>query len=298
MADNHNASQNGSIPVTVAGRLRMIGCELVDRPSEERSAHLLDEIQRSTTQMLPDERNEFLNRLEDYFPAWGDVIKAPEDEDVDRRWNDPVELAKQLGKLANTPQARVQILNLMREQGLATTTVSETAVRSLRQVLAIPDKNPVEANRLLEVVSELARFVTTIDDFAFNVWKHSARGSDMHRPQTLKDALVKFLVVPDNEGLRRTSTKNDLDAQLKALKLRLQVLLSALRSYTRKHAAKFAPAEIISHVGGGFGAKKNYWDRYVEMCGGAEQEHVENEITRTIASAISEVLDTMRRTET
>ena len=59
----------GSHLVETANRLRLIQVDFADESEQTRTTYLCEEIERALKSVLPDERNEFLERLLEKFPA-------------------------------------------------------------------------------------------------------------------------------------------------------------------------------------------------------------------------------------
>ncbi|MGB2863512.1 MAG: hypothetical protein WBC05_09335, partial [Sedimentisphaerales bacterium] len=59
-----------------ANRLRLIQVDFADESEQTRAAYLCEEIEKALNSVLPDERNEFLGRLLEKFPAGSFITQA------------------------------------------------------------------------------------------------------------------------------------------------------------------------------------------------------------------------------
>jgi hypothetical protein len=274
---------NGRLPQLLAQRLRVIQQEMAERPPDERKRHLASEIETALQSMLPEERQEVLHRLEDYFPPWGEVPSDKPQETVS-------DLVKRLAQMVgNDPARKQETLRVLRDHGFVVTYVPEDSVKRLRAVMGIPNDQKVDASRLMEVIALYAQFVLPLDEFAHNAWRDYTPGkNELRKP--IKDASVRYLgfVGLSESEPRVQQTRGELEQLFRGLSQRLRALLGGFRRFTQRHTEKFAPSEIESLVAG-FGKDRRAWARYVELCGGPDREHLDAEMQKTFAKVLEEI---------
>jgi hypothetical protein len=97
-------TDNGQGAGSVANLLKMIQASSADLPAPERQKRLREVIDRETKKLSAEDRATFLDRLADYFPAWGKVIPGAAMQGIDPA--DVKALAKALAeRFAKLPEA-------------------------------------------------------------------------------------------------------------------------------------------------------------------------------------------------
>src|ERR1700722_4094671 len=102
--------ENGQGAGSVANLLKMIQASAADLPATERLKKLREVIDRETKKLGAEDRAAFLDRLADYFPAWGKVVPGAAMQGID-----PADikalakaLAERFGKAAEGDRGAVQ----------------------------------------------------------------------------------------------------------------------------------------------------------------------------------------------
>jgi hypothetical protein len=283
----------------LASRLRLIQSEMADRSAAERQDYLTDEVRRATAQMLPDQQREIFDQLLEEFPSWGEVGEpappaAPAGIPLEQ-WNDPKALVEQLLLIASKDGARRrEVLERIYRSGLVVFVLPAKAEETIKSKLpALPTQAKIDAWRAVEVLLMLMEFSRKLESFVSGTWSTVARGVGPASPKALGDLIARFLIASESSVL--ASLRQELEGAITLLERRARVFPATMRQFSQQHAEKFAPAEIESMVNAGFLANRNkvLWDKYVELCGGTDREHLESEVRQMQTAIIQRIFSTV-----
>jgi hypothetical protein len=161
-----------------ASRLRLVGVGFADEDQRSRVGCLCEEIERALKSIVPDKRRAFLEQLMERFPSEGLGGQPKQGErGVDQdKLDDPdyliSRLVEKLPKL--TPEKKDSIAKTLQNAGLRSleeTALSEQAVQDLRVALGIAGSAKIDGDRLVELVSMLAKFIVSLEP---KIW-HAGR---------------------------------------------------------------------------------------------------------------------------
>jgi hypothetical protein len=283
----------------LANRLRLIQSELADRSATERQEHLTDEVRRATAQMLPDQAREFYDSLLEEFPSWGEVaepVTPPVAPGIPlEQWNDPKALVEQLLMIASKDGTRRrEVLERIYRSGLVVFVLPAKAEETIKSKLPqLPNQAKIDAWRAVEVLLMLMEFSRKLESFVSGTWSTVARGVGPASPKALGDLIARFLISAESASL--PGLRQELEGAITLLERRARAFPAALRQFSQQHAEKFAPAEIESMVNAGFLANRNkvLWDKYVELCGGIDRDHLESEVRQMQTAIIQRIFSTV-----
>ncbi|MCD6303460.1 MAG: hypothetical protein J7M21_00685 [Planctomycetes bacterium] len=296
-----NASSNSTgDPVTAtANRLRMVQVDFADQPPEVRREYLNEELERAISSVVPEQREAFLRRLMEQFPAWDARVdvqlrKAETTERTQtdaRELKDPNFLVARLIDLAGDldDDERKVLVERLKEAHLATVSTGawpEEAEQQLRRHMRLPDE-PLDARRLLEAVGMLADFAMRLDQLVWSTWRQIAPRATVRQDKKLQQTLKAFLT--GSEDVPRGQVAADLEKLRQLIASLIAAVGQAGRQFAARHLSRFSPTEIealASMESGGFLVSKEVkcWRKYTELADALSEASIENEITETIAN--------------
>lgn len=301
MADSSKTQAETKTPQGLAHRLRLLQEDLADRPVKERREYLVEEVQRFTQNMMPAERQEFLNRLSTYFPAWnegggggGGAGPSSSPAAATEPSSGPLstaELVKQLReRAAASPQARAEVVQALAANQLSVVSIPYDVVKRLRSTIGMPESAGIDPVRLYDLLIHLVEIIIQMDEHVWKVRREITRGGPP-QPENFREAAIKHLG-PADAAKPQTQSGETLRLYLNGIYQRLTIIALTLRAFGQRWADRFAPAEIEAVVQGqgssGFslpwGNKTAaYWAKYAELCSGQERENLQAEVEKTYA---------------
>jgi hypothetical protein len=298
---SHIGSENEAGRVAAAAnRLRAVQADFADGDETSRKEFLLEEIDRALAGVVPDQRRVFLEQLQDRFPSWDMVdVKPPaavaagpgqSATDV-RELRDWTFLVGKLTELAPTlsPQdrkaasARLPAPPAVGSGG----GWSPQHAEALQAKLGLTPDEPLNANRMAEMLDLLLDASMGLDQLAWNTWKQIAPQSQTRRATPLQRVLGRF-AVGDPEVPRTVAA-----IEVSRLRRLVAALISSVGQvggkFAREFCGQFAPSQIedvVKAQGGGglFGnAKVKFWDQYVQMSATRDPASVEHDFVTAFA---------------
>ena len=284
----------------LSNRLRLMQADLADRPLVERQEILAAEVRRETHQLHPAQSRAVIDQLIREFPTWANESAATEPVaptgPTEEEWNNPAALIAQLAVVTGKePARRKQVLDLLKSRGLVAATLPEKSAAALGHALQLPAQMPIDPVRTVELVLVLMDFIRKQESFILGVWSTAARGiPNTFSSRSIAEIVARYISLPDTHP-QRASMKQELDAAITLLDRRVRVFAATLRAYAQEHSEKFAPAEIENMVTSSFLTNKNkvLWDRYIELCGGPDREHLEAEVRLMQTAIIQRIWSTV-----
>ena len=288
-----------------ANRLRMVLVDFADQTQDTRQEYLDEEIQRSLADVVPEQRQAFLQELLTRFPSWDarvDVtLKKTETTERSatdlRELQDPNFLVARLIELAPdlSAQDRRVLVQRLREAGLAAEGGAEWPQEGraeLQSTLQLKADAQMDLPRSLELVSLLADFAARLDQLAWNTWRAIHPRSGYHRASALREVMGRLVRV--DEDVSRQQVKENLD-RLGGL---VAAVISAVRQAGRhasQYVARLSPSEVENLAGmegGGLLTSKEVkcWRKYVELSRAMGPDTIEGEVREAIAKHVETLM--------
>lgn len=277
----------------------MVQVDFADQGSDVRREYLSEEVERASSSVAPEQRQEFLKALMEEFPSWDAKVEVQlrKDDTTDRTTTDQKELqdpnflvARLIECSAELGEGERKVLaERLKEAGLVTVSQGAwptEAEAQLRQALRLTEPT-IDAVRVLELVGMLSDFALRLDQLCWGSWRRISPKSNIRQDKKLQ-ATLKRNIVGDPDVPR-----GQVAADLEKLRQLIASLVSAVgqagRQFAGRHVAKFSPHEIEALAnleGGGFLVSKDTkcWRKYVELADALNEAAIENEIMETIAN--------------
>ncbi len=284
-----------------ANRLRLIQIDFADENAEVRKKYLSEEIERALSDIVPKDRQAFLEELVTRFPTWDpnvDVtpledespLRSPTDE---RELQDPSFLLTRLIDLVPTlsENEKQALMEQLKEAGLEVEVGydwPEEAARDLGSALQLGDEESFDMARLLQLAALLVQFVRSLDQLAWETWRRLAPRSSIRRPARFRGTARRF-VVGDPE-LSQDQVRGDLDRLRQLIASLISAVGQAGHQFAANYHRSLSPSEIedvVKTEGVKFyeSPKAKYWDKYCELAKEIGEESIDREILEAVRSA-------------
>jgi len=294
-----------------ANRLHLIQVDFADESEQTRKDYLCEEIERALKIVLPEERNEFLQRLQERFPI-GNIVPLPmlkEQEDKSISITDKAKLqdadflvhslleifpelpagqkesvTKRLQQIGSGSQVRVDY--------------SDESIEKLRTKLQIGDEPDFDADRLAELIVLLANFVYKLEPLVWNTWRKLSPRSSIRRSGELKKTIGQFLSNDSN------ISQEHVENELKELQQLTAAVITAIgrvgSQFAKHHLAKFSPSEISSlvkmeHRSVLVSHEVKCWRKFLELADTLNEDSIETGITKAIVDYVDSLVKGMGR---
>lgn len=292
-----------SLAELTANRLRLIQADLADESAESRRAHLDDEVRAALEKVPNAERNDFLELIEDRFPAWegGRVVSGASEGTLVSatdmaEFNDPAFLLRQIMKAAEqmTPEQRREAGERLASVGIAPSGVGEIPVESLAKAKAsmqAPADADVDAGRVLEASALLADQVLLLDTLVWKIWRQIAPDSQ-HRSRTqLGATLSSYLTGSGETGRGEVAESLERFRQLTAA---LVSSIGKVGSTAFTQLSQLNPNNIETMAKDEKKWNESLelaaWRKYRELAGKMDQATVENEMMRAVSRTVEDII--------
>jgi len=287
-------------------RLRLIQVDFADQSDQTRTEYLCEEVERALKMVLPDERNEFLERLMARFPTVNvsaqpileeREAKVSSTMEVDKL-RDPDFLIRSLIEIAPTlsNDQRKNVIKSLQEGELGPQIrqdYSDESVQKLKAKLQLDDRACFDADRLTELIILLVDFVYRLEPLVWNTWRKLSPRSNICPPGDLKNAIGQFMY---NDS--KVSGKQ-VDSDLKELQRLVAAMTTAVGrvggQFAKSHLAKFSPSEIsalvrMEHKSVLVSHEVKCWRKYVELAGTLTEDTIETEIRKAIVDYVESLV--------
>jgi hypothetical protein len=253
-----------SYALETANRLHLIQADSADQSEQARTAHLCEEIQKALKNILPDNRNEFLDRLLEKFPADSFIAQAISTE-----------------RTAESPPA---VDESEHKQGS-----SIESDQNLKQKFKIGDESGISPQKVAELNAILIDFVLKLESLTWNTWRQLSPRSAVRPQGDLTKKTGQFL--SDDADI----SVNQIDDDLKVLLRLIAAMTSAVSrvgsQFAKSHLAKFKPSEIEAFVRmepGSFLVSHDVkcWKKYKELAEMLNEDSIEMEIRKAIVDYV------------
>jgi hypothetical protein len=285
-----------------ANRLRLIQVDFADESEQTRTAYLREEIEKALKTVLPAERNEFLGRLLERFPAGSfvtqtiskevDVQSAPvvdesQFKNVDFLVGSLLEIAPAL-----SDDQKDYIDQSLRQAGLRSKAQQSDSVeldQKLKEKLKLGNELSFNAARLAELNAMLVDFVLKLEPLVWNTWRKLSPRSSVRPQGALTQKIGQFLC-DDTE-----ISVNQVEDDLKVLQRLIASMTSAVScvggQFAKRHIAKFSPSEIEALVrmepGSVFVSRDvKCWNKYKQLAETLNEDAIEMEIRKAIVDYV------------
>ncbi len=297
---NGSSDETVRLAAATANRLRMVQVDFADQGPDVRREYLAEEVERALNNVVPEQRQAFLEELMEQFPSWDARVDVQlrKDESTDRsetdrrELQDPnflvarlIELSRGLGD-----EERKVLTERLAEAGLASISQGawpEDAEAPLRQNLRLGPDSTIDPARTLALVALVADFALKLDQLVWGAWQQIGRRSTIRRDKPLQHTVKAFLT--GDQDVPRGQVAADLEKLRQLIASLVSAVGQAGRQFASRHLAQFSPVEIeamASMEGGGFlvGKEVKCWRKYVELADALNEASIENEIMETVAN--------------
>jgi len=285
-----------------ANRLRLIQVDFADESEQTRTAYLCEEIEKALNSVLPDERNEFLGRLLEKFPAGSFITQVISKETavegppaVNESELKNVEfLVRSLQKIAPTlsDEQKDFVDKSLQEAGLRPKARQDNPVeldQQLKQKFKVADECSISAEKMVELSAILVDFAIKLESLVWNTWRQLSPRSAVRPHGDLTKKIGQFL---SSDG---EISVNQVDDDLKVLQRLTAAITSAVSrvggQFAKRHLARFSPLEIEVLVkmepGSVFVSHDvKCWKKYKELAETLNEDSIEMEIRKAIVDYV------------
>lgn len=291
-----------SYVLETANRLRLIQVDFADESEQTRTAYLCEEIEKALKSVLPDERNEFLGRLLEKFPAGSFITQAISTETtvesppaVDESELKNVEfLVRSLLEIAPTlsDDQKDFVDKSLQEAGLRPKARQDNSIeldQKLKQKFKVADECSISAEKISELNATLIDFVLKLEPLVWNTWRQLSPRSAVRPQGALTKKIGQFLSSDAEVSV------NQVDDDLKVLQRLIAAMTSAVSraggQFAKRHLARFSPLEIEALVkmepGSVFVSHDvKCWKKYKELAETLNEDSIEMEIRKAIVDYV------------
>ena len=285
-----------------ANRLRLMQVDFADESEQTKTTYLCEEIEKALKSVLPDNRNEFLERLLEKFPAGSLVSQAISTEitiesppvDGEAELKDINFLVRSLLEIAPTlsDDQKNYVDKSLQEAGLTPKTRQDNSIeldQKLKKKFKVGDDCSISAEKIAELSAILVDFVSKLEPLVWNIWRQLAPRSAVRQKGALTKEIGQFL--SDDAEI----SVSQVDDNLKVLQRLIAAMTSAVSrvgsQFARRHLAKFTPSEIedlvrmeprsffVSH-------DVKCWKKYKELAEMLNEDSIEMEIRKAIVDYV------------
>ena len=292
-------------------RLHLIQVDFADESEQTRMDYLCEEIERALKIVLPEERNEFLQRLQERFPI-GNIATMPmskEQEDKSISETDKTKLKDAdflvdslLEIFPKLPADQKESITRRLQQigsGLQVrVNYSDESIVKLRTKLQLSDEPDFDTDRLAELIALLANFVYKLEPLVWNTWRKLSPRSSIRRSGELKKTIGQFLSNDSN------ISQEHVENELKELQQLTAAVITAIgrvgSQFAKQHLAKFSPTEISSlvkmeHRSVLVSHEVKCWRKFLELADTLNEDSIDTEITKAIVNYVESLVKGLGR---
>ena len=310
MPANDNKEMESHVLET-ANRLRQIQADFEDESEQARTTCLCGEIEKALKSVLPDERNEFLDRLLKKFPSGSFIAQAILTEmTVESRPAVGESELKNINFLVRcllevaptlSDEQKKYVDKSLQEAGLRPKTRQDNYIeldQKLKQKFKVGDDCSISAEKITELSAILVDFVLRLESLVWNTWRQLSPRSAVRPQGALTGTIGKFLSDDAEISVIR------IDDDLKVLQRLIAAMTSAISrigsQFAKRHLAKFSPSEIEALVRmepGSFLVSHDVkcWKKYKELAEMLDEDSIEMEIRKVIVDHVKSLAKGMGR---
>ncbi len=294
-----------------SNRLRLIQVDFADESNETRIDYLCEEVERALKTVLPEERSEFLQRLQERFPtgniAVQPMLKEQEGKSIsvidEAKLQDAGFLVHSLLEIVPTLpiDQKESIIKKLQQVGLGAQVAenySGESIEKLRAELQLGDESGFDANRLTELIVPLASFVYKLEPLVWNTWRKLSPRSGIRQSGDLRKTIGQFLSNDSNVS------QEQVDNELKELQRLIAAVITAISrvgsQFAKHHLAKFSPSEISSmvkmeHRSVLVSHEVKCWRKFLELADTLNEDSIDTEITKAIVNYVESLVKGLGR---
>jgi hypothetical protein len=294
-----------------ANRLRLIQVDFADESEQTRMDYLCEEIERALKKVLPEERNEFLQKLQERFPighiATLQVLKKQQGEsssvtdnnkpqDAGLLVNSLLEIFPKLS--ADQKESVAESLRQIVPGSQIRANYSDEAIEKIRAKLQLNDELDFNTDRLAELFALFANFLYKLEPLVWNMWRQLSPRSSIRRSGELKKTVGQFLC--DDSNISQEHIENELK-QLQQLTAAVITAIGRVGSqFAKHHLARFSPSEISSlvkmeHRSMLVSHEVKCWRKFIELADALNEDSIETEITKAIVNYVESLVKGLGR---
>jgi hypothetical protein len=288
--------------IETANRLRLIQVDFADESEQTRTTYLREELEKALESILPDERNQFLEKLLEKFPAGSFITQTISTETAvesppavdDSELKNVNFLVRSLLEIAPTLSSDQKdfVDKSLQEAGLRPKARQDNSIelgQKLKQKFKVGDECSISADQIAGLSATLIDFVLKLESLVWNTWRQLSPRSAVHQQGVLTKKIGQFL-----SGNAEISV-NQIDNDLKVLQRLIAAMTSAVSrvggQFAKRHLAKFSPAEIEALVkmepGSVFVSHDvKCWKKYKELAETLNEDSIEMEIRKAIVDYV------------
>jgi len=287
-------------------RLRLIHVDFADESDQTRNEYLCEEVERALKMVLPNERNEFLERLMARFPTLN-FSTQPILEEREAKGSSTMELSKlsdpdflirSLIEIAPTlsNDQKNNVIKSLQEGELEPQIrqgYSDESIQKLKTKLQLDDRPSFDTNRLTELIILLINFVYRLEPLVWNTWRKLSPRSTICPPGDLKNTIGQFMY---NDS---KVSREQVDSDLKELQRLVAAITTAVGrvggQFAKNHLAKFSPSEIsalvrMEHKSVLVSHEVKCWRKYVELADTLTEDAIETEVRKAIVDYVESLV--------
>ena len=294
-----------------SNRLRLIQVDFADESNETRIDYLCEEVERALKTVLPEERSEFLQRLQERFPTGNitvqPMLKEQEGRNIsvidEAKLQDADFLVQSLLEIIPTLplDQKESIIKKLQHVGLGAQVAqnySGESIEKLRTELQLGDESGFDADRLTELIVPLAGFVYKLEPLVWNTWRKLSPRSGIRQSGDLRKTIGQFLNNDSNVS------QEHVDNELKELQRLIAAVITAISrvgsQFAKHHLARFSPSEIstlvrMEHKSVLVSHEVKCWRKYLALADMLNEDSIETEITKAIVSYVESLVKGMGR---
>ena len=294
-----------------ANRLRLIQVDFADKSSQIRADYFSEEIERALKMILPEEREEFLRKLLERFPAGTfapqPIIQEQKGKNIsvidETKLKDANFLIQCLLEIIPTlpVDQKESITRRLQQTGLGShvpETFPDESIEKLRNELQLGDQPDFNADRLMQLVVLLINFVYKLEPLGWNTWRRLSPRSSVRQSGDLKKTIGQFLSNDSNVSQERVN--NELKELMQLIAAVITATSRVGSQFAQLHLAKFSPPEIsalvkMEHKSVLVSHEVKCWRKYLELADKLNEESIEIEITKAIVNYVESLVKKMGR---
>ncbi len=158
-------------------------------------------------------------------------------------------------------------------------------VKALKTKLQLTDRDTLDSTRLIDLMTEMVAFATSLDQLVWATWKQVAPKSDMKRPTPVQRSFARFAA--GDPEISRSQVAADVDRLRQLTAGLISAIAQAGNLFGQRHVGKFAVANIEAYAdkmpGMMVGKEVKCWRQYKELAVAMDVQTIELEIQGAIA---------------
>ncbi len=261
--------------------------------------------------VLPGERNEFLQRLEERFPIGNIAIlqklkeRQGENSSVTDN-NKPQDAGLLVNSLLEifpklSAEQKESVAESLRRIGAGSQKAANYSDKAIEKICAKLQLNgdlDFNTERLAELFVLFASFLYKLEPLVWNTWRQLSPRSSIRRSGELKKTVGQFLC--DDSNISQEHIENELK-ELQQLTAAVITAIGRVGSqFAKHHLARFSPSEISSlvkmeHRSVLVSHEVKCWRKFIELADALNEDSIETEITKAIVNYVESLVKGLGR---